>query len=222
MPTVGDAIDRLLVASCELAPDADIERIVDTFLAIAADVLPDVTIGARVPAGEGTPVIVRRSVRSLEGGSEDATRLFPSFEHERIVDIPGEGGATLHLAANDRARVYPDAPLEGFVGRFVMTIGAAIHRAHVQAKIMHTCRLASFGQLAAEIVHELNNPLTSIVAYSDYLHKKALRSGSDSADAERLARIVARQEYRLLHLTAAYDALLARALAAERALSSTK
>jgi hypothetical protein len=43
-----------------------------------------------------------------------------------------------------------------------------------------------------------------------------------AADAERLARIVARQEYRLLHLTAAYDALLARALAAERALSSTK
>ena len=42
-----------------------------------------------------------------------------------------------------------------------------------------------------------------------------------ASEAERLARIIARQEYRLLHLSQAYDFAIARALAAERALAAT-
>jgi len=38
-------------------------------------------------------------------------------------------------------------------------------------------------------VHELNNPLTSIVGYSDYLRGKAERDKSDPSDIERLRRI---------------------------------
>lgn len=39
-------------------------------------------------------------------------------------------------------------------------------------------------------------------------------------ETRRLARIIARQEYRLLHLSQAYDVAIARALAAERALAA--
>ena len=38
-------------------------------------------------------------------------------------------------------------------------------------------------------MHELNNPLTSIVGYSDYLRAKAEREKSDPNDVERLRRI---------------------------------
>jgi signal transduction histidine kinase len=50
-------------------------------------------------------------------------------------------------------------------------------------------KLASLGQIAAGVVHELNNPLTSIVAYTDYLLRKSQQNGGDPDDAERLRRI---------------------------------
>jgi signal transduction histidine kinase len=46
------------------------------------------------------------------------------------------------------------------------------------------------GQLAAGVVHELNNPLTSISVYGEHLLRKGAQSGSDPADLEKLRRIV--------------------------------
>jgi signal transduction histidine kinase len=61
-------------------------------------------------------------------------------------------------------------------------------------RLIQADKLATFGQIAAGVVHELNNPLTSIVAYSDYLIRKAIAGGpaadADGADdVERLRRI---------------------------------
>jgi two-component system NtrC family sensor kinase len=39
------------------------------------------------------------------------------------------------------------------------------------------------------VVHELNNPLTSISVYAEFLLRKAERGGSEAGDVEKLARI---------------------------------
>jgi PAS domain S-box-containing protein len=50
-------------------------------------------------------------------------------------------------------------------------------------------RLAELGQLAAGIVHELNNPLTAVTVYSESLHEKFSHRGADPADLEKLRTI---------------------------------
>ena len=59
----------------------------------------------------------------------------------------------------------------------------------LQARIVQSEKLASVGQIAAKVVHELNNPLTAIVTYAGFLTKKLERAGHDEADVERLRRI---------------------------------
>lgn len=60
-------------------------------------------------------------------------------------------------------------------------------RAHEVAR--QADKLAGLGQLVAGIVHELNNPVTSILAYADVLHQRASEAGIDPRDVDRLARI---------------------------------
>jgi len=194
MTAPAELLDRLLVASCELPPDSEAEKIIEVFLSIAAEALPRTAIGVRLLRSDGsTSLITAPSNRDP----------FEPLEHERVLDVPGQQGSTLLLAAPDRALVFFAPPLEAFLQRLVMTIGTALRRAHAHAdvrvkharlhdfdaKFVHTSRLASFGQIAADIVHELNSPLTSVLAYSDYLHQKAQRTGMDPADVERLGRL---------------------------------
>jgi two-component system, NtrC family, sensor kinase len=58
----------------------------------------------------------------------------------------------------------------------------------LSSHMMQAEKLASLGQLAAGVVHELNNPLTSIVAYTDWLIRKQ-GPGGDPDSLERLRRI---------------------------------
>jgi PAS domain S-box-containing protein len=59
----------------------------------------------------------------------------------------------------------------------------------LQQQIVRAERLATLGELAAGVVHELNNPLTSITVYAEYLVRKLESQGADKADLEKLRRI---------------------------------
>ncbi len=59
----------------------------------------------------------------------------------------------------------------------------------LQQQVVRAERLATLGELAAGVVHELNNPLTSITVYAEYLVRKLEAAGSEPSDVEKLRRI---------------------------------
>jgi signal transduction histidine kinase len=137
----------------------------------------------------------------------DPTRLFPEFAAERVVALGGAPGSTLHVATDDESVLHDGSETLAFVERGARTLSAVLVRGRrfqdarestedlrrLQAKVIQADKLASLGQIVAGLVHELNNPLTSIVAYSEYLKRKAQRRAEVDPEAEddleRLRRI---------------------------------
>lgn len=193
------ALDALLLAFCSVPASATLGEAATALLGAVPPLFADVAIGAVVASIDAEPVVVRCSSRALAPLSSLADRLFPDHASER-VDVIADG-LTLHLACDDAAAIAEGTPWDFLLDRLGRLLGVLVARARgapraeraviqdLRAQVVRSERLASVGQIAASIVHELNNPLTSIVAYSDFLWKKSASAGSDAADVERLARI---------------------------------
>jgi signal transduction histidine kinase len=130
----------------------------------------------------------------------DPTRVFSGLEHEYVVPIPGPEGSTLHLGTRDPDADPDGPPAARLLERAAMALGRVLPAARaatsarrresapLDQRMARADKLATFGQVAAGVVHELNNPLTSIVAYSEYLIRKS-EGTRDADDLERLRRI---------------------------------
>jgi PAS domain S-box-containing protein len=112
------------------------------------------------------------------------------------VQLPRRDGSFARVAVNAASILGPDGDVEGviYIYRDVTELR------ELEQQIIHAEKLATLGQLAAGVVHELNNPLTSICVYSDYLLKKGQSEGALTADLEKLRRISVSAE-RMLKFT---------------------
>ena len=205
-------LDRLLAAAVDLPLASGERAVVTAAVEAVAAILPGYAVGACfVPMGASTPrdqVLVKRLPEGMREASSgvDPARLFPVLAHEHVAPLPGSTtGSTLHVASEEDPLDHERSPAVHLVDRAALVLARALGVARdlaspartgrdarvLEERLMQADKLATFGQIAAGVVHELNNPLTSIVAYSDYLIRKALADGAprDADDVERLKRI---------------------------------
>jgi two-component system, NtrC family, sensor kinase len=90
----------------------------------------------------------------------------------------------IQVAFNTAAILDSDGQVES-----VIAIGNDLTRIwELERQVIQAEKLASLGQLAAAVVHELNNPLTSITVYAEYLRDRLgeLGAGKDEEKAGRI------------------------------------
>jgi PAS domain S-box-containing protein len=147
--------------------------------------------------------LVAKDVLRLAGPSE-RVRVLSAFVNAlrgREVTpfelrLPKAGGGNARLQ-------FTLAPILDAEGRVAGVIAIGQDRTEVrelEGQVIHAEKLATLGQLAAGIVHEINNPLTSISVYGEYLLSKLTRSGAEHADVKRVERIL-RSSDRIMSFT---------------------
>jgi two-component system NtrC family sensor kinase len=168
-----------------------------------AGLLPHRALGTCIVAPSvGDPIFELYLPIGVVPPGRDPTRLFPELPDERIFELAGLPGSTFHVAS-------PSGPIDDDSVEHEITLRAAALLAagvrtaialrtarpvsaevtELRSQVIQSEKLASLGQLVAGVVHELANPVTSIVACTDLLlHKKNL-PGAPQDDVEHLRRI---------------------------------
>jgi|HubBroStandDraft_6_1064221.scaffolds.fasta_scaffold176519_2 two-component system NtrC family sensor kinase len=206
-------LDRLLVATADLPFQRGERAVVEGLVECVSGILTSHAVGVCVvperAAGPSGPLVY---TRLPAGGTDsrssiDPARMFPGLKYEYVAAVPGSlVGSTLHLGS-DLDDLDPEgSPAVALLDRAALVLGLALPKARAVSalasgaqrnarafdkRMIQIDKLATFGELAAGVVHELNNPLTSIVAYSEYLVRKVIEEGSvhEDDDVERLRRV---------------------------------
>lgn len=90
---------------------------------------------------------------------------------EVLVPLRSSAGNSLGVIALDEAKDTTRVVAEEMyaIEMLASHLGVAIEKASLQRKLVVREKLASIGQLVGGVAHELNNPLTVIIGYSDLL-----------------------------------------------------
>ena len=198
------SLERLLGASYRVPTDQGPRHAIAYLLDSFADILPGYALAVSIGSDDGqTPVVLQHSSAPAPVHDPSSARIFPMFAHEHIETLTCRAQPSrLHCAGNDPGLNNAHSSLATLLGHCAGMLSRAIDTAEssqqarlqmhetqsLRQMVLQADKLATLGELSAGLVHEISNPLTAIIAYTDFLLRKAERHG-DMADVERLCRI---------------------------------
>ncbi|HZN93045.1 MAG TPA: ATP-binding protein [Myxococcales bacterium] len=99
----------------------------------------------------------------------------------------GKGGKEVRVSFATSAVLTARGEVEG-----VIAIGQDLTVVkELEKRVIQAEKLASLGQLAASVVHEINNPMTAVATYADaLLQRYLLNPAADLSDRDKLKKII--------------------------------
>ena len=89
----------------------------------------------------------------------------------RLMAMP-EGGSAVEVRAGDRVLLVTAIPT-GEPGAAVLLFEDQTEKRRLQEQLLQSEKMSAIGQLIAGVAHDLNNPLASVVGFSDLLGEAA-------------------------------------------------
>ncbi len=100
---------------------------------------------------------------------------------------PRVAAALLRLVASQVAAAVENARLREGLGRQAEDLG------HTAAQLLQSAKLAAIREVAAEVAHEINNPMTSILGYATLLYEET----SDESPRKETLRLIQSESLRI-------------------------
>jgi two-component system NtrC family sensor kinase len=103
----------------------------------------------------------------------------------------GEAGGTRIQPMGNRTletRTFPIRDPGGKTGSVIIVIEEVTEKFKFQQETLRTAHLASLGELAAGVAHEVNNPINGIINYAQILADRLSEGSRDRDIAERIIR----------------------------------
>lgn len=174
-------------------------------------------IGEAVRSGQEFAAICGDVAETIQSSFEHADQVrarisFDGSEYVRGPVEPSDHGMTCDITVAGRKRgeveiayvgeFEPDAaPFQSeerdLIEGIAAVLGETVERRDAQSKVIQASKLASIGELAAGVGHEINNPLNAIINCADILiHGLAEKTKERQfaelvrSESERIARIV--------------------------------
>ena len=85
-------------------------------------------------------------------------------------------------------KVTPVEDDKGKIAKSIVIINDITEKINLQKEALRTSHLASLGELAAGVAHEINNPINGIINYGQILLDKSNNASGEHAIAERIIK----------------------------------
>jgi signal transduction histidine kinase len=161
----------------------------------APDLAELVTKGRRIGR---TSIILSRSQMApygaVPGGTNYGSNPFWESGDELIVPIRSPRGTFAGFFSLDEPRELQRVNSSEMSKLELLAddLGVAIERAYLQRELVRSEKLAGVGQLVAGMAHELNNPLTAVLGYSEMMNEM-----SEDPQVKQQAAIIQRESLRM-------------------------